>query len=108
MNRRIALKNMGLAVGYTVATPTLISLIQSCQQDNTPEWTPVFFTPEQGAVVMQVADLILPKTDTPSATEVGVHKFLDRYMNEVAEVEDQESIDPETYVHPLLLQKACT
>lgn len=91
MNRRIALKNMGLALGYSVATPTLISLMQSCQQDTSPEWTPVFFTPEQGAVIMQVADLILPKTDTPSATEVSVHKFLDRYMNEVSEPEDQET-----------------
>lgn len=89
MDRRIALKNMGLALGYTVATPTLISLMQSCKQETGPEWTPVFFSPEQGAVVMQLADLILPKTDTPSATEVGVHTFLDRYMDEVSEIEDQ-------------------
>lgn len=90
MDRRIALKNMGLALGYTVATPTLISLMQSCKQETGPEWTPVFFTPEQGAVVMQLADLILPKTDTPSASEVGVHTFLDRYMDEVSEPKDQE------------------
>lgn len=49
------------------------------------------FTPEEGAVIRQVADLILPKTDTPSASEVGVHKFLDRYMNEVSEPEDQQT-----------------
>ena len=90
MDRRIALKNMGLALGYTVATPTIISLMQSCQQETGPDWTPVFFSPEEGAVIMQLADLILPKTDTPSATEVGVHTFLDRYMMEVSEPEDQE------------------
>ncbi len=91
MDRRIALKNMGLALGYTVATPTLISLMQSCKQDTSPDWIPEFFTPEEGAVIRQVADLILPKTDTPSASEVGVHKFLDRYMNEVSEPEDQQT-----------------
>ena len=90
MDRRIALKNMGLALGYTVATPTIISLMQSCQQETGPDWTPVFFSPEQGAVIMQLADLILPKTDTPSATEVGVHTFLDRYMMEVSEPAEQD------------------
>jgi hypothetical protein len=92
MDRRIALKNMGLALGYTVATPTIISLMQSCKQETDPVWTPLFFTPEQGPVVMHLADLILPKTDTPSATEVGVHTFLDRYMNEVSEPQEQELI----------------
>ncbi|MEJ2585359.1 MAG: gluconate 2-dehydrogenase subunit 3 family protein [Robiginitalea sp.] len=84
MDRRIALKNMGLALGYTVATPTLINLMQSCKQDTAPLWTPVFFSPEEGSVLMHLADLILPKTDTPSATEVDVHKFIDKYLDEVS------------------------
>ena len=90
MKRRNALKNMGMAMGLTVATPTLLSLLQSCQQDSGPEWTPVFFSPEQGGVLITLVDLILPKTDTPSASEVGVHTFIDRYMDEVAAPEDQE------------------
>ncbi len=89
MDRRIALKNMGLALGYTVATPTIISLMQSCAQDTAPQWTPAFFSPEEGVVLMQLADLILPKTDTPSATEVGVHRFLDRYVSEVSDRPEQ-------------------
>ena len=92
MDRRIALKNMGLALGYTVATPTIISLMQSCKQETGPDWTPLFFSPGEGAVIMQLADLILPKTDTPSATEVGVHTFLDRYWMEVSEPEEQDLI----------------
>ena len=90
MDRRIALKNMGLALGYAVATPSLIGMLQSCKQESGPDWTPVYFTPEEGAVIRQLADLILPKTDTPSASEVGVHTFLDRYMDEVSEPADQE------------------
>ncbi len=92
MDRRVALKNMGMALGYTVAAPTLISLMQSCQQDTGPDWIPEFFTAEEGAVLMQLADLILPKTDTPSATEVGVHTFIDRYLNEVSEEPEQAFI----------------
>jgi hypothetical protein len=89
MDRRIALKNMGLAMGFTVATPTLLSLLQSCQQEAGPSWTPTFFTEEEGGVLTQLVDIILPKTDTPSASEVSVHIFLDRYMNEVSEPQEQ-------------------
>jgi hypothetical protein len=90
MDRRIALKNMGLALGYTVATPTIISLMQSCAQDTSPQWTPAFFSPGEGSVLMHLVDIILPKTDTPSATEVNVHKFIDKYMDEVSPENEQE------------------
>ena len=43
-------------------------------------------------ILMQLADLILPKTDTPSATEAGVHIFLDRYLNEVSGLQEQTLI----------------
>ena len=89
MDRRLALKNMGLALGYTVATPTVISLMQSCKQETGPEWTPLFFTPEEGSVLVKLADLILPKTDTPSASEAGVPTFIDRYVHEVSKEQEQ-------------------
>ena len=90
MERRIALKNMGMAFGLTVATPTLISLLQSCQGESGPSWTPVFFSPEQGSVLTQLVDIIIPKTDTPSASELQVHVFLDRYVQEVSSKADQQ------------------
>lgn len=92
MDRRVALKNMGLALGYTMATPAVISLMQSCKQETGPEWTPLFFTPEEGGLLILIADLILPKTDTPSASEVGVHTFIDRYLHEVSEEQEQQFI----------------
>ena len=90
MDRRKALKNMGLAMGYTVATPTLISIMQSCKGEPVMEWTPDFFSKEQGAILTKLVDIILPKTDTPSASEVQVNIFIDRFINEVADKEQQE------------------
>lgn len=81
---------MGLALGYTVATPTLISLVQSCKTEPVLSWTPEFFTKEQVSVVSKLIDIILPKTDTPSATEVQVDIFIDRFANQVMEKEQQE------------------
>ncbi len=90
MDRRKALKNMGLAMGYTVATPTLISIMQSCKSEPVMEWAPDFFTKDQGTVLTKLVDIILPKTDTPSASEVQVNLFIDRFINEVADKEQQD------------------
>lgn len=92
MDRRIALKNMGLALGYTVATPTLISIVQSCQSEKALEWTPDFFSKEEGSVVTHLVDIILPKTDTPSATEVQVNLFIDKFADQVLEKEQQDFV----------------
>ena len=92
MDRRKALKNMGLAMGYAVATPTLISIMQSCASEPVLEWTPDFFSKDQGAVLTNLVDIILPKTDTPSASEVQVNIFIDRFINEVADKEQQNFV----------------
>lgn len=91
MNRRKALKNMGMTFGYAVATPTLISILQSCK-DQGPDWTPDFFTPEQGQGIRHLVDIILPKTDTPSASDLQIHIFIDKYLNEVSEPEEQDFV----------------
>ena len=90
MDRRKALKNMGLSLGYVVATPTLLSIVQSCKEENVLQWTPDFFTKEEGSVISQLADIILPKTDSPSATEVQVNLFIDRFTDQVMKKEQQE------------------
>lgn len=90
MERRSALKNMGMVFGYAVATPTLLGVLQSCK-DKVPyaEWTPSYFDKDKGYALAQMIDVILPKTDTPSATEVNVHVFIDEFAKGVLPEEQQ-------------------
>lgn len=90
MDRRKALKNMGMSLGYVVATPTLISIVQSCKEENPLEWAPDFFSKEEGTVISHLVDIILPKTDTPSATEVQVNLFIDRFADKVMQDRQQQ------------------
>jgi len=90
MDRRKALKNMGLSLGYAVTTPTLISIVQSCKTEKVLKWTPDFFTKQEGAVLTHLIDIILPKTDTPSASEVKVDLFIDRFADQVMRKEQQD------------------
>lgn len=43
-------------------------------------WTPTALTPDQARLVDVVAELIIPKTDTPGAREAGVPQFVDRAL----------------------------
>ena len=89
MERRKALKNMGLALGYTVATPTLLGIVQSCKTETVAEWTPDFLSADEGSALTKLVDIILPATDTPSASELQVHLFIDKFANEVMDQEQQ-------------------
>jgi hypothetical protein len=90
MDRRRVLKNMGLSLGYIVATPTLLGIVQSCKNEPAITWSPEFFTQDKGAVLTKLVDLILPKTDTPAASEVQVDIFIDKFAKEVMEKEQQD------------------
>jgi hypothetical protein len=90
MERRSALKNMGMVFGYAVATPTLLGLVQSCKEKAPfAEWVPSYFDKDKGYALAQMVDVILPKTDTPSATEVNVHVFIDEFAKSVLPEEQQ-------------------
>jgi hypothetical protein len=82
MKRRDVLKNMGLGLGYAVATPTIISLLQSCQGEAATGYQAVLFSQDEFGVLTTMVDVILPKTDTPSASEVNVPMFIDKYISE--------------------------
>jgi hypothetical protein len=82
MERRDALKNLGKAFGFAVATPTVLSILQSCSSSDGLSWAPQFFSSEEGSFLVKAIDVILPATDTPSASEVNVHVFIDKLIAE--------------------------
>ena len=93
MKRRDALKNLGLATGFFVVTPTVISLLQSCTSD-IKTWTPDFLTIEQSEALTKLVDVILPKTkNLPSATELNVPQFIDKYINIVLDNDGQTQMN---------------
>jgi len=111
MKRRDALKNIGLSAGLIVATPSVISLLNSCNTDPN-NWRPIFLNKEQAKVLMDIVDVIIPKTlwrywpnDTPSANEVNVVEFLDKYYKEILDDNRQKWLK-ETYVSLLNLIKS--
>ena len=104
MKRRDALKNIGLSAGFIIAPPSVISVLNSCNTDPN-NWRPLFLNKEQNKVLMSLVDVILPKTDTPSANEVNVVEFLDKYYKEILDENRQQWLR-ETYASLLKLIKS--
>jgi len=89
MNRRDVLKGLGLTLGYTIAAPSIMSLLHSCKTE-AKVWTPQFLSITEGIVLTNLVDLILPKTETtPGALEVNVPEFIDLLIFKVYEDEDK-------------------
>ena len=92
MNRRNVLKGLGLSLGYFVATPSVVSLLQSCKNESSQlTWSPVFLSADEGVVLENLVELILPKTeDLPGANDVDVVKFIDLYVSKVMDENGQK------------------
>ncbi|MDC8005318.1 gluconate 2-dehydrogenase subunit 3 family protein [Aureisphaera galaxeae] len=91
MDRRQALKSIGMGAGFLVATPTIMSLLQSCTSE--PEFNPVFLSKGEGHALRRMVDLIIPDDEAvPGANKVGVHAFIDAFWNECMEEDDQTHV----------------
>lgn len=90
MDRREALKRTAWIMGGVVSAPAMMGILKGCTAKPTIDWKPVFLTENQGIIITQVADIIIPKTDTPGAKEAGVPGFIDVMLKDCYSKEDQE------------------
>ena len=90
MDRREALKRTAWIMGGAVSAPAIMGILKGCAAKPTIDWTPVFLSSDQGTLVSQVAEIIIPKTDTPGAKDVGVPGFIDQILKECYKKEDQD------------------
>lgn len=88
MNRRQALKNLGYSTGFLVATPTLLSLLQSCAKEEQLAWQPELLSQDEAKMLTKVVDLIIPETENiPGAKKLNVPMFIEKYLVTMAEEE---------------------
>src|SRR3954468_2117884 len=83
MDRREALKRTALMMGGILSAPTIFGILNGCTAKPTIDWKPEAFSEDQGILVSQVSEIIIPKTDTPGAKEVGVPRFIDQIVKDV-------------------------
>lgn len=90
IDRREALRKTALLMGAAVSASTVAAFLQSCKVMPELNYKPIFFSQDQAALVSEASEIIIPKTDTPGAIEVGVPNFIDSLINECYSKEDQK------------------
>jgi hypothetical protein len=71
-----------LALGTAQLAPLLPSQVASAAPEKVAGWRPKFFSEPDAGFVAVIAELIIPRTDTPSAKDAKVHEHIDRVLND--------------------------
>jgi hypothetical protein len=94
LSRREAIRRVALMMGGAVSAPAILGLLSGCSAEPPPsknaEWKPVFLTLAQSALVAEVAEIMIPRTDTPGAKDVGIPAFIDKMLKDAYPKDDQE------------------
>ncbi|MFK7921574.1 MAG: gluconate 2-dehydrogenase subunit 3 family protein [Bacteroidia bacterium] len=80
MDRREALKNTALMIGM-VSASSVLGVMSGCKAGRSRDWVPMILTEGRADLVGDIAERIIPKSDTPGALEVGVDAFIDAMLN---------------------------
>ena len=89
MERRQALKNIGISFGSITMSSGIISIIQSCQSNES--FTDLkFFDMKQITFLDRILEIIIPETDTPGALSLNISKFVDIYIHKNIRNADQK------------------
>ena len=90
MNRREAIQRTAMVLGYAVSAPALMAIVNGCKATPELNYKPVFFTEDQARLVGELAEILLPKTDTPGAKDVGVPSFIDLVLKDCYQQKDKD------------------
>lgn len=94
MQRREVLRLVSLATGAAISAPLLGSLLSGCKTDiknDDSDYALQFFTDDEFTRIKSLINTILPKTDSPSATDVGVHQMIDNMIGNVYDSDQQKT-----------------
>ena len=90
MNRREALQRVAWLMGGAISAPVLLGALNVQAASAGAVTQPNFLNESQSKIVAEVTDIMIPRTDTPGAVDVGVPAFIDTMLRDVYAREDQQ------------------
>ncbi|WP_353718156.1 gluconate 2-dehydrogenase subunit 3 family protein [Dyadobacter sp. 676] len=94
MKRRDALGRVALLMGGTLSAPTMLAFLEGCKSSTESASAMTFpFSADRKALVSEVAEIIIPKTDTPGAKDAKVGEFIEMMLKDCYGAKDQESFN---------------
>ena len=97
--RRIVIGSAGAAVvpawvaGLGEAALARAGAVTQSEAVAAAEWAPRVFTPHQNATVVELTELIIPRTETAGARDARVNEFIDTVLDDAAPAEREGFLD---------------
>ena len=88
MNRRAAVQRISLLMGGVALSGPVVSGILG---EKTHFGESVYATPQQEKLLAELADVIIPTTDTPGAKAAGAEQFIIRVIRDCHPIEEQKA-----------------
>ena len=89
MDRRDALRLLATGAALQLAPRNLLVVLREARAQLVTPVALRTLNPHQDATVKAMAEFILPKTDTPGATDVGAGEFIDLMLTEWYDEQDR-------------------
>ncbi len=89
MDRREAIQRTAMMLGYAVSASAIAGIMNGCKSAPELAYKPAFLSEDMARMIAEVAEIIIPKTDTPGAKDVGVPAFIDLMLKDCYKPEDQ-------------------
>ncbi|TMU50705.1 gluconate 2-dehydrogenase subunit 3 family protein [Flagellimonas algicola] len=83
MDRRVAVVHISWILKSAFLTPAVSTLFHSCRDEVANAREMQILKPGQNESIIAMADTIVPRTDTPSASDVRVNHFIDLLLKDV-------------------------
>ncbi|KAA6432803.1 gluconate 2-dehydrogenase subunit 3 family protein [Dyadobacter flavalbus] len=94
MKRREAISRVALLMGGALSAPTMLAFLEGCKSANETSTGISFpFSADRQALVSEVAEIIIPKTDTPGAKDAKVGEFIEKMLKDCYAEKDQSSFN---------------
>ncbi|GGB77868.1 gluconate 2-dehydrogenase subunit 3 family protein [Dyadobacter sediminis] len=94
MKRREAISRVALLMGGALSAPTMLAFLEGCKSANETSTGISFpFSQDRQALVSEVAEIIIPKTDTPGAKDAKVGEFIEKMLKDCYAEKDQSSFN---------------
>lgn len=92
MERREALKNIGVGSAALFASTALFGSLTSCSPTaERTDWDPEYLNSVQAAHLEKICEAIFPRTSTPGATDAGVANHIDQALNNIYRLQEAEN-----------------
>ena len=82
MDRREILQGLATGIAVQLASPNLLAAVREMRSLIRTETPLRTLNSHQNATVTAIADLIIPRTETPGAADIGVNQFVDLILTE--------------------------